>query len=238
MTSEINALRGRSEALRRFVEEAPYERETILEFLAQAARELPVAARVADVGAGEAPYRELFDHVDYVAIDWEETLHEAPREGIAIVARAESIPVEDGSFDAVLLTQVLEHVPEPAVVLSELHRVLRQDGRLYVTAPLVWEPHELPHDYYRYTEAGLGHLLAAAGFADIRVEARNDCFTTLAQLMRNVAWLMGNPDDDLREQRARARETLTELSGAVATLAPLDHDRRLPLGYQARATRP
>lgn len=238
MKSEVNALRGRSEALRRFVEEAPYERRTILEFLAQAARDLPGGARVADVGAGEAPYRELFDHVDYVAIDWQETLHEGPGEGVVIVARAEDIPVEDGSFDAVLLTQVLEHVPDPARVLDELHRVLCPDGRLYLTAPLVWELHELPHDYYRYTEPGLRHLLDAAGFQDVRVEARNDCFTTLAQLMRNIAWLMGNPDDELREQRVQAREALTELSGAVAALAPLDHDQRLPLGYQARATRP
>lgn len=234
---ETNALRGRSEALREFVAEAPFERASILEFLAQAARELPPGARVADVGAGEAPYRELFDHVEYVTVDWADTEHEGPAGGVDIVAAADDLPLESGSFDAVLLTQVLEHVAEPARVLGELHRILRDGGRLYLTAPLVWELHELPHDYYRYTESGLRHLLAGAGFAEIDVEPRNDCFTTLAQLMRNLASVMGDPDDELREQRARAGEALAELSDAVAALAPLDHDRRLPLGYQARATR-
>jgi SAM-dependent methyltransferase len=237
LTLPADTLRGRSEALRRFVAEAPFERETIVAFLAEAARELHPGARVADVGAGEAPYRELFEHVDYVTIDWGETLHDAP-DGLDVIASADALPVADGAFDAVLLTQVLEHVPDPGRVLAEQYRVLAPGGRLYLTAPLVWELHELPHDYYRYTGAGLSHLLTAAGFVDLRVKPRNDSFTTLAQLMRNVAWIMGDPDDDLKERRAAARDTLTELSDAVAALAPLDHDRRFPLGYQARATRP
>jgi SAM-dependent methyltransferase len=238
VTATTDSLRGRSEALRRFVAEAPLERQTIASFLTAAAAELPAGARVADVGAGEAPYRELFAHTEYMTIDWAQTIHDGPRAGVDIVAPADQIPVDDASFDGVLLTQVLEHVPEPARVLAELHRVLRPGGRLYLTAPLVWELHELPHDYYRYTDEGLSHLLAAAGFVDLRVDPRNDCFTTLAQLMRNVGWVMGDPDDELKERRAAAREALAELSDAVAALAPLDHERRLPLGYSARATRP
>jgi SAM-dependent methyltransferase len=238
VTATTDSLRGRSEALRRFVAEAPLERETIAGFLTAAAAELPSGARVADIGAGEAPYRELFAHTDYVTVDWAQTIHEGPRAGVDIVASADAIPVDDASFDAVLLTQVLEHVPEPARVLAELRRVLRPGGRLYLTAPLVWELHELPHDYYRYTEPGLRHLLDGAGYVDVRVEPRNDCFTTLAQLMHNVGWIMGDPDDELKERRAAAREVLAELAEAVAALAPLDHERRLPLGYSARATRP
>jgi SAM-dependent methyltransferase len=238
VTAASDTLRGRSEALRRFVAEAPLERESILAFLTAAAREVPAGARVADVGAGEAPYRELFRHADYVTIDWAESLHHGPRDGVDIVASADAIPVDDASFDAVLLTQVLEHVPEPQSVLGELHRIVRPTGRAYITVPLAWELHELPHDYFRYTEEGLRHLLASAGFVDIRVQPRNDCFTTLAQLMRNVGWAMGDPDDDLRERRAAARQALSELSDAVAALAPLDSARRLPLGYAASATRP
>jgi len=152
---------GISEALRKFVAEFPYERESILEFVMKAARATPAGARVADVGAGDAPFRELFAHTSYATLDWSQSVHEGALSS-DIVASADSIPVRDGAFDVVLLTQVLEHVPEPAGVLSELHRILGEGGVLYLTVPLVWELHELPHDYYRYTSEGLRHQIGRA----------------------------------------------------------------------------
>lgn len=227
---------GISESLRKFVAEFPYEREPILDFVMQAAKAIPAGARVADVGAGDAPFRELFAHTRYATLDWAESVHEgAPSSDI--VASADAIPVRDGAFDAVLLTQVLEHVPEPASVLSELHRILTQGGALYLTVPLIWELHELPHDYYRYTSEGLRHLLETAGFSSIEVQPRNDCFTTLAQLMRNVQWAMGSAPDGLDERRAAAAGLLSELAEEIAQLAPLDVQRILPLGYSAVGVR-
>ena len=227
---------GVSEFLRTFVAEFPYERGPILEFVMKAAKAIPAGARVADVGAGDAPFRELFAHARYATVDWAESLHEGA-ERSDIVASADSIPVRDGAFDAVLLTQVLEHVPEPASVLSELHRILSDGGTLYLTAPLVWELHELPHDYYRYTSEGLRHLLESAGFTSVEVEPRNDCFTTLAQLMRNARWAMGSAPDGLDERRAAAGRQLEELADEIARLAPLDAERILPLGYSATGVR-
>lgn len=227
---------GVSEALREFVAEMPYERESILEFVIRAAREVPPGTRVADVGAGDAPFRELFAHADYVTVDWTQSVHEGARHA-DIVASADSVPVPDSSFGAVLLTQVLEHVPEPANVLRELHRILEPGGRIYLTAPLVWELHELPHDYYRYTSEGLRHLLRAAGFREISVEPRNGAFTTLAQLMRNLRWTMGRAPDGLDEQRQSAAELLDAVADRFAALDPLDAQRLLPLGYAATGRR-
>jgi SAM-dependent methyltransferase len=227
---------GISESLRKFVAEFPYERKPILDFVMRAAKATPADARVADVGAGDAPFRELFAHTRYATLDWTESVHEGARSS-DIVASADSIPVRDRAFDVVLLTQVLEHVPEPAGVLSELHRILVEGGTLYLTAPLAWELHELPYDYYRYTSEGLRHLLEAAGFTSVEVEPRNDCFTTLAQLMSNVRWAMGSAPDGLDERRVAARELLGELAEQVAQLAPLDAQRILPLGYSAVGVR-
>jgi SAM-dependent methyltransferase len=225
-----------SESLRKFVAEFPYEREPILAFVIKAAQAIPVDARVADVGAGDAPFRELFAHTRYATLDWAESVHEgAPSSDI--VASADAIPVRDGAFDAVLLTQVLEHVPEPASVLAELHRILTTGGKLYLTVPLIWELHELPHDYYRYTGEGLRHLLESAGFSSIEVQPRNDCFTTLAQLMRNVQWAMGSAPDGLDDRRVAAARLLSELADEIAELAPLDAQRILPLGYSAVGVR-
>lgn len=236
MTDGPTGRLGVSESLRRFVAEMEYERRPILDFMLRAARETPPGASVVDVGAGDSPYRELFEHASYTATDWEHSPHEGVR-ATDIVASAESIPVADESFDVVLLTQVLEHVPEPPAVVSELHRILRAGGRLYLTAPLVWELHELPHDYYRYTAPGLRHLMEAAGFTDVAIEPRTDCFTTLAQLMLNVGHAMGRAPDGLDDRREQARELLAELAGQVADLAPLDTDRVLPLGYVAVGVR-
>jgi ubiquinone/menaquinone biosynthesis C-methylase UbiE len=227
---------GLSEPLRKFVAEFPYERESILAFVMKAAKETPTGARVADVGAGDAPFSELFEHAHYATVDWTQSVHEGAQ-NVDIVASADDIPVRDGAFDAVLCTQVLEHVAEPAAVLAELHRILAQGGSLYLTAPLVWELHELPYDYYRYTSEGLRHLLESAGFRDVVVEPRNDCFTTLAQLMRNLQYGMGRAPDGLDERRVAAGELLVELADKVAALAPLDAAHIFPLGYSATGVR-
>jgi SAM-dependent methyltransferase len=225
---------GVSEALRQFVEEMPYERRSILDFMIVAARATAAGARLADVGAGDAPYRELFGHVDYVTTDWEQSPHEGVQ-SLDIFASADSIPVDDAAFDAVLCTQVLEHVPDPLAVVRELRRILRPSGRLYLTAPLTWELHELPYDFYRYTSEGLRHLLEQAGFTPVAIEPRNDCFTTLAQLMLNARHVMGSAPDGLDARRVAAADLLAELAGEVAALAPLDASRSFPLGYTAIA---
>ena len=80
-------------------------------------------------------------------------------------------------------------------------------------------------------------MLRAAGFVDILVEPRSDCFTTLAQLMRNVATAMGRAPDDRDREREAAAQLLGELADHVAALAPLDVDWIFPLGWNVTARR-
>lgn len=226
-----------SAELRDFVNECPNERRTILEFMLQVAAELQPGLRVLDVGAGEQPYRELFGHVEYLTTDWANSMHPGAR-GVDFVAPADNLPIASESFDAVLSTQVLEHVADPAAVLRELHRVLVPGGRIFITLPLAWELHEEPFDFYRYTRYGISHLLRAAGFTDIDARPRNDCFTTLAQLMRNTAGAMGRAPDGLDETREEAARMMRQMSDIVQGFAGLDTRWVLPLGYAVRARRP
>ncbi len=225
-----------SPALRAFADQFPWERGTILAFMCAIAGELPAGARVLDVGAGDQPYRELFAHVDYVTSDWENSVHPGARQ-VDIVAPGDDPPVDEGSFDAVISTQVLEHVAEPGDVAAELFRVLRPDGRLYMTVPLAWEEHEAPYDFFRYTRFGLAHVLTGAGFDAIDVEPRNDAYTTIAQLLRNTADITSREPDGLEPQRRLANGSLAHLADLVASYRPLDTAWILPLGYHARATR-
>ncbi len=129
-------------------------------------------------------------------------------------------------------------MPDPKPVLAEQLRLLRPGGRLALTAPLVWELHELPHDYFRYTGPGLERLLATAGFEAVDVRPRNDCFTTLAQLVQNVAFAMGRAPDGRDGQREEAMSGLQALASSLARLTPLDVNWIFPLGYAATASRP
>jgi SAM-dependent methyltransferase len=215
----------------------PYERGPIFDFIQNAASLLRAEAEVLDVGAGEAPYKELFAHTNYRTLDWEHSVHEAASDS-DFVGAADSIPVADETFDAVLLTQVLEHVREPSVVLRELHRILKREGWLFLTAPLVWELHELPYDFYRYTENGLRYLVEEAGFVNVEIAPRGNGFTTIAQLMRNLSAISNRVGEDSGDVRQReAAERLVSLAHEVAALAPLDESALMPLGYSVKARR-
>jgi SAM-dependent methyltransferase len=229
--------RGISEGLRRFVEEFPYERGPILDFVIEIAATVPAGARVLDLGAGDAPYRELFDHAEYLTSDWANSPHPGGREA-DIIGPADSLPVRDREFALVLCTQVLEHVPEPALVLSECFRVLEPGGFLALTAPLLWELHEEPYDYYRFTEHGLRHLLTSAGFSAVEVSPRGRAPSAIAQLLLNLRWAMGAADDGLDAARIEAREVLERLASEIGRLEPLDARAVMPLGYTATGSRP
>ena len=131
-------------------------------FACEAGRSLRSGARVLDAGAGDAPYRTHFGHTRYETADFCQV--EKAYAPVDYVCDLADIPVEAARYEAVLLTQVLEHVPEPQRVLRELFRILTPGGRLWLTAPLFYAEHEQPHDYYRYTSFGFRHQLSSAGF--------------------------------------------------------------------------
>lgn len=225
-----------SEALRAFVRDKPYERASILAFVRAMADGLAAGAVVLDVGAGEAPYRELFDHCEYLTSDWEQSGHERAADS-RIVTPADGLTLADASVDAVLMTQVLEHLPEPGAALQEAARVLRPGGGIFLTVPFVWELHELPFDFWRYTPSSLEHLLIAAGFGKIEIKPRTDCFTTLAQLLRNVGSAMGRSPDGRDQERDEAAQLLSQLADLLVPLAELDVNGVFPLGWSATARR-
>ena len=72
--------------------------------------------------------------------------------------------VPDVRFDTVVCNQVLEHVRSPLRALSEMHRVLKPGGVLILSAPLLSRRHELPYDFFRYTQEGLTALLQDVGY--------------------------------------------------------------------------
>jgi len=118
--------------------------------------------RVLDFGCGGSPYRSLFPNAEYVRADIAGT-PDVDFEIKSGEARGE-LPIEDGYFDLILSSQVLEHVLHPADYLAESFRLLREGGQLVLTTHGTFEDHGCPHDYYRWTSDGLQLVIAAAGF--------------------------------------------------------------------------
>jgi SAM-dependent methyltransferase len=222
---------GASPELQRFVAEMPTERGPILAFMQEAAAQLEPGSRVLDAGAGNAPYRELFGHCRYVTSDWSSSQHEGA-EKVDIQASLDDLPVPDASFDAVLNTQVLEHVADPVRVAGELFRVLAPGGRVWLTAPLVWPLHEEPFDYWRFTSHGLRRVLEEAGFRVERLEPRGGYFSAVATLLAGAPWWTAPGPPGAREPLRRGVAFALRLSAPlVRRLDPLDGQRALTLGY-------
>lgn len=101
---------------------------------------------------------------------------------IDFVCDAQSIPVPDGSFDAIICTEVLEHVPEPIAVVREFGRIVAPGGRLILTAPLGSGIHQEPYHFYGgYTPFWYERFLNEAGFEAITIVANEGTFRHISQ---------------------------------------------------------
>lgn len=134
-----------------------------------------------DLGCGSRPYESLFAVDHYVGLDVLSSGHPPADKHHDLLFDGANIPVRSDSVDGVLCTQVLEHTARPAALLKEIRRVLKPGGALVMTAPFVWEEHEQPYDFFRYTEFGLRHLLADNDLAVKTMLKTSGTVETLAQ---------------------------------------------------------
>ncbi len=145
-----------------------YERD---QWILKQARMIPSGARVLDVGAGFCRYRDYFSHCEYESQDF--CQYQGPEWNygkIDYVCDITEIPVPNESFDVILCTEVLEHVPEPIKAISEFSRILRRGGKLLITAPLGCGIHQAPYIYYGgYTPFWYERFLPMHGFEDVSV---------------------------------------------------------------------
>jgi SAM-dependent methyltransferase len=143
----------------------PFDR-FVLQAVRAFVRELPRNAHVLDAGAGEAQYKSEFTKAGhrYRAIDLGVGEEDWNYEHIDALAKAEELPFPPATFDAILSVAVLEHTPFPRQMLHELSTALKPGGRLMIIVPTMWEEHQVPHDFYRFTRWGAVRLLEEAGF--------------------------------------------------------------------------
>lgn len=164
---------------------------------------------VLDVGCGTKPYREFVAATRYVGLDYDAPERRAT--GIAdVFYDGGRFPLGDASFDGVLCTQVLEHVFTPEEFLREIARVLRPGGCLVLTVPFVWDEHEQPHDFGRYSSFGLRALLERTGFEVVVLEKTPADARAIAQLM--AGWVY---------KLVQSRGRLVGLAVQLVVIAPI-----------------
>ena len=141
----------------------------VTRFVQAVAHRLPAGSSILDAGAGESVYKSMFAACDYKAIDLAVGESRWNYANLDYVGALHEMPIEDETFDAVLCTQVLEHLEWPRESVSEMHRVLKPGGTLFISVPMAQHEHQTPYDFFRYTSYGLKSICQHAGFSDVKV---------------------------------------------------------------------
>lgn len=122
-----------------------------------------ISGKILDVGCGTKPYKDFFNFIEYIGLEFDTGI-DNEKKSADYYYDGKIFPFQTESFDSVICNQVLEHIFEPEDFLKETFRVLKPKGKLLLTVPFVWDEHEQPFDFARYSSFGLKHLLNRAGF--------------------------------------------------------------------------
>jgi ubiquinone/menaquinone biosynthesis C-methylase UbiE len=209
---------------------------------------VPSDSRILDAGAGEQQFRKFCSHLRYVSQDFAQYQPAADPTALQmpvwnygkldIVSDIIAIPEPDASFDAIMCTEVFEHIPDPVQALDEFSRLLRPGGTLILTAPFCSITHFAPHYYAN----GFSHFfyqkhLTDRGFTIDELTPNGNYFEYLAQEIRRISQISIRYADvaPSAEQKAAMREVLGFLQQATQTGAA--SAELLCFGWHVRATK-
>lgn len=155
-------------------------------------KQIPASSRILDAGAGELRFKPFCSHLNYVSQDFGQYEGKGDGKGlqpgawdtkrIDLICDITSIPERDASFDAILCTEVLEHVPDPTMALDEFARLLKPGGKLILTAPFASWVHMAPYHFSSgFSRYWYEHHLAKRGFKIEELTPNGDWFAFFQQ---------------------------------------------------------
>ena len=163
-----------------------FARRDLFKFLSKLS--LQLHGKVLDIGCGTKPYQKYcLNSNEYIGIEID-TPENRKNKNADCFYDGKTFPFHDKSFDSVLSTQVFEHVFNPDDFLKELNRVLKINGKLLLTIPFVWDEHEQPFDFARYSSFGIKHLLEKNGFSIIESHQSVNNISCIFQLFNNYVY--------------------------------------------------
>ncbi len=149
---------------------------------------LSLNGKLLDVGCGTKPYEKLCKNVsDYIGLEIDDEGNRQHKFA-DVFYDGKTIPFSNKEFDSVLSNEVFEHVFNPNEFLRDVNRVTKEGGVLLMTVPFVWDEHEQPYDYARYSSFGLKHILAENGFEIIEHRKSNNGLEVIFQLLNDYVF--------------------------------------------------
>lgn len=136
-------------------------------------KEMPhFTGKVVDIGCGNSPFKHLIksEKAQYIGLDVEEAKYFDYANPEVIYFDGENLPFDDNSIDYFICTEVIEHIPDPTKLISEMQRVLKPTGKGIITLPWSARFHFAPYDYHRYTPSMLKQLFG--GFSKATISNR------------------------------------------------------------------
>lgn len=165
-------------------------------WIEEALKKIPAGLTILDAGAGESQFKKFCGHLKYIAQDFGEYHGEGQvglqmgswdNSSLDIVSDILSIPLPDHSVDAVMCTEVLEHIPDPIGAIKEFSRLIKPGGYLLITAPFASLTHFAPYHF----ASGLSRFfyekyLPENGFEIKALELNGNFFEYVAQENRRI----------------------------------------------------
>lgn len=153
---------------------------------------LPAGIRLLDAGAGTQYFKRYCKHLKYVAQDFAAYVPDADGQGLHnpdwnygqldIVSDITDVPEPDASFDAILCSEVMEHLPDPNGAIREFSRLLKPQGVLIMTAPFCALTHQSPYFFSTgFSQFYYEKILGDCGFKDVETVANGSFFEYMAQ---------------------------------------------------------
>lgn len=170
---------------------------TRVEWLEKTLKKIPSGYRILDAGAGEQQFRKFCNHLNYVSQDFAAYKPEELNTGLQmqswdygnldIISDIADIPEENCSFDAIMCTEVFEHIVNPREAITEFSRLLKEDGFLIITAPFCSLTHFAPYHFYTgFNQFFYREELEKKGFEIIEISPNGNYFEFLAQEINRV----------------------------------------------------
>ncbi|WP_210420698.1 bifunctional 2-polyprenyl-6-hydroxyphenol methylase/3-demethylubiquinol 3-O-methyltransferase UbiG [Chitinophaga sp. XS-30] len=159
---------------------------------------IPAGSKILDAGAGECQFKPFCGHLEYIAQDFAQydgggdvglQTGEWDNSKLDIVSDITAIPLPDQSVDAIMCTEVFEHIPDPISAIREFRRLLKPGGYLLITAPFCSLTHFAPYHFYSgFNRFFYEHHLPANDFEITDLEMNGNYFEYTAQEVRRVKW--------------------------------------------------
>lgn len=178
--------------------------------------------KIVDLGCGSSPYKQLFTKGDYIGIDVKQSGHSHQNENIDIFYDGKNLPFDDLSLDVVFSSQVFEHIEDLEIILAEVFRTLKNNGKIIASIPFVWNEHEMPYDFRRFTSVGVLNLLEKHGFSNIKIKKDTNFIESLFQITIIYVW------EDLLRGLGKARFIFLPLIVTPLTVLGLVLSKILP----------